>query len=598
MNQEAPPIRGVLRVAKALAPGEAEALAAQFGQTLGRKIVFDVTVEPSLIGGFSALIAGKHYDASVSSQLEQMQAYLKRAEGEAPADALKEFPKTEVSTDLVERVKSYRFEAKAGEYGIVSSVMDDVVQVEGLSGIHYGEILAFDGGYYGLALDLREDGAGAVMLSGAGELCTGGQARGTGHVADICVGPELLGRILNPIGLPLDGLPLKTRGFRPVECPAPSIMDRSPVDRPLETGLLAIDSMIPIGRGQRELIIGDRQTGKTSIALAAMLNQRDENTFCVYCAIGQKGSTVAQVADTLRRNGAMERCVIVAATAGERPSLQYLAPYAGCAIAEEFMHQGKDVLIVYDDLSKHAQAYRSMSLLLRRPSGREAYPGDVFYLHSRLLERAAKLSDEKGGGSITALPIVETMAGDISAYIPTNVISITDGQIYLESELFNAGVRPALNVGLSVSRVGRAAQHPAMKAVSGSLRLDLAQYRDTAIFAQFGADIDESTMALLRRGERLTQLLKQRQDDVMTLSQQAAVLVAFEEDLLEGFPPKEIPAVRGRLLEYLGANCQGTMRAIDGTGNLSKPDREMLVAYMKRFLDEAREAAHAEPAGK
>jgi len=499
-------------------------------------------------------------------------------------ELLSRYLKEDASADLLERAKSFRF--VRGSSGAVTSVMDDVVQIEGLSGSHYGEILAFEGGYYGLALELREDGTGAVMLSGAGELRTGTSAYSTGHVADICVGPELLGRIINPIGQPLDGLPLKVSRFRPVERPAPSIMDRSPVNRPMETGLLAIDSMIPIGRGQRELIIGDRQTGKTSIALAAMINQRDEDTYCVYCAIGQKGSTVAQVADALRKKGAMERTVIVAATADDRSTLQYLAPYAGCAIAEEFMHRGKDVLIIYDDLSKHAQAYRSMSLLLRRPSGREAYPGDVFYLHSRLLERAARLSDEQGGGSITALPIVETMAGDVSAYIPTNVISITDGQIYLESELFNAGVRPALNVGLSVSRVGRAAQHQAMKDVSGSLRLDLAQYRDTAIFAQFGADIDESTTQLLRRGERLTQLLKQRQDDVMRLSQQVAVLAAFEEDLLKDVPAREITGARAGLLEYLQANCEAAMRAIDSTGKLSQQDREVLVTCMRRFLAE------------
>ena len=504
-------------------------------------------------------------------------------------EMLSRYLKEEPGADLLERAKSFRFTQQSR--GAVACVMDDVVQVEGLSGSRYGEILAFEGGgasgevHYGLALDLRENGVGAVMLSGAGELRTGAWVRGTGRVADVCAGPELLGRIIDPIGRPLDGKPLKTGNlkFRPVENPAPSIMDRSPVSRPMETGLLAIDSMIPIGRGQRELIIGDRQTGKTSIALAAMINQRDENTYCVYCAIGQKGSTVAQVADTLRRKGAMERTVIVAAAADDRSTLQYLAPYAGCAIAEEFMHRGKDVLIVYDDLSKHAQAYRSMSLLLRRPSGREAYPGDVFYLHSRLLERAARLSDELGGGSITALPIVETMAGDVSAYIPTNVISITDGQIYLESELFHAGVRPALNVGLSVSRVGRAAQHPAMKDVSGSLRLDLAQYRDTAIFAQFGADIDESTTQLLRRGERLTQLLKQRQDDVMTLAEQAAVLVAFEEDLLAGVPAGEVTETRGKLLEYLRANCAGVMRAIDSTGKLEKQDRAALVKQMLEF---------------
>jgi len=496
-------------------------------------------------------------------------------------ELLSRYLKADPGADLLERAKAFRF--APGGRGTVTSVMDDVVQVEGLSGSRYGEILAFGGGYYGMALDLRETGAGAVMLSGAGDLRTEIDVWGTGHVADICVGPELLGRIINPLGQPLDGRPLKTSKFRPVECPAPSIMDRSPVRRPMETGLLAVDSMIPIGRGQRELIIGDRQTGKTSIALAAIINQRDENTYCVYCAIGQKGSTVAQVADTLRRKGAMERTVIVAAAADDRPTLQYLAPYTGCAIAEEFMHRGKDVLIVYDDLSKHAQAYRSMSLLLRRPSGREAYPGDVFYLHSRLLERAAKLNDELGGGSITALPIVETMAGDVSAYIPTNVISITDGQIYLESELFHAGVRPALNVGLSVSRVGRAAQHPAMRVVSGSLRLDLAQYRDTAIFAQFGADIDESTTRLLRRGERLTQLLKQRKNDVMTLAEQVAVLLAFEEGLLEGVAPKDIPSVRAKLLECLRTDCAGTVHAINSTGEMSEQDRETLVNKMLDF---------------
>ena len=506
----------------------------------------------------------------------------------ARLEALQRYLKETPSADLIERAKTYKFENCSR--GIVTSVMDDVVQIEGLAGCHYGELLSFDGGHLGLALDLQENGAGAVMLSGADELRTGACARGTGHVADICAGPELLGRIINPIGQPLDGRPLQASRFRPVENPAPSIMDRSPVSRPLETGLLAIDSMIPIGRGQRELIIGDRQTGKTAVALAAMLNQREGDVYCVYCAIGQKNSTVAQVADTLRCKGAMDRTVIVAAAADDRPTLQYLAPYAGCAIAEEFMHRGKDVLIVYDDLSKHAQAYRSMSLLLRRPSGREAYPGDVFYLHSRLLERAARLSDELGGGSITALPIVETMAGDVSAYIPTNVISITDGQIYLESELFNAGIRPALNVGLSVSRVGRAAQHPAMREVSGSLRLSLAQYRDTAIFAQFGADIDESTTRLLHRGERLTQLLKQRQDDVMTLAEQVAVLLAFEENLLEGIPPKEIQNTRVRLLEHLRTDCGGVMRAINNSGKLNGQDREMLKAEMGRFLAGKRES--------
>jgi F-type H+-transporting ATPase subunit alpha len=594
LNEQA--MECLLRVAKPMAEDEAARLSAHFSQALGKEVRFEVLVTPEIIGGFIALVDGRLYDASIRSPLQNMHQHLKRAE-HLPTNTPEDPAAEQAENDLVGRIKAFRHKPLDGDYGTVTSVMDDVVHIEGLCSSHYGEILAFESdregeSHYGLALDLRENGVGAVMLSGAGELRTGARAQGTGHVADICVGQELLGRIINPIGQPLDGRPLKAAKYRPVECPAPSIMDRSPVSKPMETGLLAVDSMIPIGRGQRELIIGDRQTGKTSIALAAMINQRDDNMYCVYCAIGQKGSTVAQVADTLQKKGAMERTVIVAATADDRSTLQYLAPYAGCAIAEEFMHRGKDVLIVYDDLSKHAQAYRSMSLLLRRPSGREAYPGDVFYLHSRLLERAASLSEELGGGSITALPIVETMAGDVSAYIPTNVISITDGQIYLESELFNAGVRPALNVGLSVSRVGRAAQHPAMKDVSGSLRLDLAQYRDTAIFAQFGADIDESTTRLLRRGERLTQLLKQRQDDVMTLSEQVAVLVAFEEDLLKDIPPKEITSARVKLLEYLRANCAGTMHTINSTGKLGKADREMLAVYMKRFLAETPDVRH------
>jgi F-type H+-transporting ATPase subunit alpha len=586
----------VLRSALPLEPDALAAVQKQFADFLGREITFDVVVEPELIGGFVALIDGKIYDMSIATHLQELRrSYSKelKQETQAAAPDLVQLS-SGLRERMTQRLAAVRYEPKVENYGTVSSVMDDVVQVEGLSGSAYGELLVFDGDHYGLALDLRENGVGCIMLSGSTEITTGAYVRGTGHVADIGVGTELLGRIINPIGQPLDGRDLKVKKFRPVECHAPSIMDRSPVNRPLETGLLAIDSMIPIGRGQRELIIGDRQTGKTAIALAAMINQRDEDTYCVYCAIGQKGSTVAQVTEQLRQAGTLERTVIVAATADDRASLQYLAPYAGCAIAEEFMYAGKDVLIIYDDLSKHAQAYRSMSLLLRRPSGREAYPGDVFYLHSRLLERAAKLSDEKGGGSCTALPIVETMAGDISAYIPTNVISITDGQIYLESELFNAGVRPALNVGLSVSRVGRAAQHSAMKDVSGSLRLDLAQYRDTAIFAQFGADIDESTTALLRRGERLTQLLKQRQDDVMRLSQQVAVLVAFEENLLDAIPVKEIPEARAKMLRYLHEHCEGSMRAINATGKLTKSDREMLVAYIKRFLAEKEESCHAQ----
>ncbi len=490
-----------------------------------------------------------------------------------------------VASFLNDRISEFEYKPKVYEYGVVKSCSDDIVQIEGLRSVCYNELLSFGDEAYGLALDLSEKGVGAVLLGQkGGSIVPGCIVKGTGRVANICVGYDLLGRIVDPIGRPLDDMPLNADEYRPVECHAPTIMQRSSVNKPMHTGLLAIDSMIPIGRGQRELIVGDRQTGKTAIALAAMINQKKDDVICVYCAIGQKASTIAHVVHTLTVSGAMDNTVVVASTADDCASMQYLAPYAGCAIAEKFMYDGKDVLIVYDDLSKHAIAYRSMSLLLRRPSGREAYPGDVFYLHSRLLERAAKLSDELGGGSMTALPIVETMAGDISAYIPTNVISITDGQIYLESELFHAGVRPAVNVGLSVSRVGRSAQHSAMKDVSGSLRLELAQYRDTAVFAQFGADIDASTAQLLRRGECLTELLKQRQDDVMSLARQVTVLLAYSSNMFMKTPKKNVNEVEKKLLAYVNEHCSSTISAINQSGKLSEGDREILTDCISDFF--------------
>lgn len=489
-----------------------------------------------------------------------------------------------IGSFLKEKIKKYEYVPKIYDYGVVKSSADDIIHVDGLPHSRYGELLEFGEEEYGLALDLNEKGVGAVLLGRSSAVVPGCIVKGTGHVADICVGYQLLGRIIDPIGRALDGKELVCTETRPVECHAPTIMQRSSVNKPLETGLLAIDSMIPIGRGQRELIVGDRQTGKTAIALSAMINQRKGDVICVYCAIGQKASTIAQIANTLEKVGAMEHTVIVASTASDCSSLQYLTPYAGCSIAEKFMYDGKDVLIVYDDLSKHAVAYRAMSLLLRRPSGREAYPGDVFYLHSRLLERAAKLSHELGGGSMTALPIVETMAGDISSYIPTNIISITDGQIYLESELFNAGIRPAVNVGLSVSRVGRSAQHDAMKKVSGSLRLEVAQYRDTAVFAQFGADIDASTAQLLSRGEKLTELLKQRQDDVLKLSAQVCILLAHSNNLFKSIPEKQVLDCRRRLLEHMKLACNSTLCAIDTSGMLSDSEKDLLVHEMQSFF--------------
>ena len=448
----------------------------------------------------------------------------------------------------------------------------------------YGELLDFDGGAIALTLDLDINGVGAALLDGA--VSTSSVVHQTGRVAEIGVGTELLGRVVDPLGRPLDGRPLHTSKVRAVESPAPTIMERSAVDTPLETGILAIDSMIPIGRGQRELIIGDRQTGKTSIALQAIINQRSKGVLCVYCAIGQKSSTVAQLVRTLKDNDALDNTVVVAASGSSTAAMQYIAPYAACAVAEEFMHAGRDVLIVYDDLSKHAVAYRQMSLLLRRPSGREAYPGDVFYLHSRLLERAAHLSEELGGGSLTALPIIETMAGDISAYIPTNVISITDGQIYLESEMFNAGQRPAVNVGLSVSRVGRAAQHKAMRAVSGSLRLEVAQYRDMAVFAQFGADIDATTAAQLRSGETLMELLRQPIDKLYSLSDQVCVLLAMTNGVFKSCEKRDVAEFEARLLTYLRFNATYILQSIDSTGTLADFDRTDLERHFGLFLAE------------
>ena len=484
---------------------------------------------------------------------------------------------------LKERLEGFSPEMVTYEYGRVKSVQDGIVQVEGLPHAKYGELLEFEGQVYGMALDMSLTGVGAALLGKADTVVPGSVVRGTGRISDVCVGRELLGRVVDPIGRPLDGMPLKAERFREVECPAPAIMDRAPVDTPMETGILAIDSMIPIGRGQRELIIGDRQTGKTTIALSTMLNQKDSGVISVYCAIGQKAASVAGIVRQLQEAGALERCVVVAATASDSAAMQYLAPYAACAIAEEFMHQGKDVLVVYDDLSKHAVAYRTMSLLLRRPSGREAYPGDVFYLHSRLLERAAHLSKEQGGGSITALPIVETMAGDISAYIPTNVISITDGQIFLESELFHAGVRPAVNVGLSVSRVGRSAQHPAMRDVSGSLRLEVAQYRDMAVFAQFGADVDAETKKLLDRGARMTELLKQSQQQIYKLSAQVALLLAYGENLLQDIPTQKVGDFAEKLLAHLYSQAASGMKTVDTTKRLSQSGRRTLTGIIRDF---------------
>jgi len=548
-----------------------------FESKLDVKLDFEIVESKKINGGFIAVIEGKVYDASFSSRLHEL-GRLMTKQDEPKREVESSF--SAVGTLLKQRVQTTKSDPLEYEYGIVKSYSDDIVHIQGLANCHYGELLSFEGGATGLALDLVLGGVGAALLGG--EVSTTSLVRTTGRIAEISVGEEMLGRVVDPLGKPLDGKELTCDKYRPIEAHAPTIMQRGPVNTPLETGIMSIDSMIPIGRGQRELIIGDRQTGKTSIAMSAIMNQKDTGVLCVYCAIGQKTSTVSSIVHSLKSSGALEHTVVVAAMASDTAAMQYIAPYAACAIAEEFMYNGRDVLVIYDDLSKHAVAYRTMSLLLRRPSGREAYPGDVFYLHSRLLERAAKLSAELGGGSMTALPIIETMAGDISAYIPTNVISITDGQIYLETAMFNAGQRPAVNVGLSVSRVGRAAQRKAMRAVSGSLRLQIAQYRDMAVFAQFGADIDSATAALLRRGERLVQLLIQPAERNYTLSEQVIMLLAAESGKFDSFELHKVSSSAAELLNFICENGASIIDNIAKTGDLSDDDK----AGLEKIFDE------------
>lgn len=494
-------------------------------------------------------------------------------------------PQEKISSYLKERVESFVSAPVEFRRGTVVKAGDGVVRVKGLPGRQYGELLEFEGGIFGMALDLEEDGVGAVLFDAADKVAVGCTVKGTGEVSRVPVGDGLLGRVIDPIGRPLDGKPLKAEKYLPAERPAPAIIERRPVDKPMQTGILAIDSMIPIGRGQRELIIGDRQTGKTTIAVDTVLNQKNTGVLCVYCAIGQKASSVAQVVETLTENGAMEYTTVVASTAADSPAMQYLAPYCACSIAEEFEAQGKDVLVIYDDLSKHAVAYRTMSLLLLRPPGREAYPGDIFYLHSRLLERSACLSRVFGGGSITALPIIETNAGNFSAFIPTNVISITDGQIYLEPSLFRAGIRPAVNTGLSVSRVGRAAQTSAMKKVSGTLRIDLAQYNELLAFNRFGSDVDASTRRLLDRGRSLTALMKQGKNRPYSLFEQVMLLLAYSEDVFLTVPDADIPDVREKLFAYLKNGEPSLENEINSTGALGDELNGRALALIKSFKE-------------
>ena len=490
----------------------------------------------------------------------------------------------EISRLIKEQIKHYDDTLRMDEIGTVISVGDGIALIYGLQNAMAGELLDFGNEVYGMVLNLEEEHVGAVLMGDESKVFEGSEVKRTNKVVEVPVGDQLLGRVVNALGQVIDGgVSITSTKYRPVERVAPGVMTRKSVHEPLMTGLKIIDSMIPIGKGQRELIIGDRQTGKTTIAIDTILNQKDKNVKCIYVAIGQKASTIAQIVEKLRSHGAMEYTTIVSATASDAAPLQYLAPYAGCAIGEEWMEQGDDVLIIYDDLSKHAVAYRTMSLLLKRPPGREAYPGDVFYLHSRLLERAAKLNDELGGGSLTALPIIETQAQDISAYIPTNVISITDGQIFLQTELFNSGVRPAVDSGLSVSRVGSAAQCKAMKQVSGSLKLELAQFREMQAFAKFGSDLDATTKETLAHGERLTQLLIQKPYAPMSLSHQVVSLFAMKHRFLQAVAPEQIGQYEQHLLRYMDEHYQGLLQEIEEKQVIDEVLSEALKNALKSF---------------
>lgn len=533
-------------------------------------------VDSKVVGGVLIQYGDHIFDATMKRQLEKMDAIMKAIHLND-----QDLDQTEKMTDaLAQGVKSFHNDVDLEEIGVVEKVGDGICTASGLCGAMSGELVALHDGVYGMVQNLRENEVGIVLLGGATEIKEGDMVRRTGEIMEIPVGDAMLGRIVNPLGLPLDGKgAIKTQVKYPIEHQAPGIAARQPVDVPLQTGLKAVDALVPIGRGQRELIIGDRGTGKTAIAIDTILNQKGKDVICIYVAIGQKASSVARLYHTFEQYGASAYTMIVAATAADTAPMQYLAPYAGAAVGEYFMDQGKDVLIVYDDLSKHAVAYRAMSLLLRRPPGREAYPGDVFYLHSRLLERACRRNERHGGGSMTALPIIETQAGDVSGYIPTNVISITDGQIYLETDLFNSGIRPALNSGLSVSRVGGAAQTKAMKTVAGTLRLSLAQYRELAAFAQFGSDLDRETKAQLDRGARVTEMLKQGQYQPLSMAQEVVSLYAVNNGFLDEVPVEDVTRYEHEMLGYLNNHCSIILTRLE--------KEQKLTDDLKEELDEA-----------
>ncbi len=538
-----------------------------------------VELDPTILGGFILEYQGVTYDRSIRSGLRRMSRALQ--EQDAPAS-------DNLIGSLESGIAAFTQDLEPSELGQVQELGDGIVTLSGLERAFYGEMLEFENGARGMVMGLNRDSVGTVLLGSQDGLTTGSIARRTGRQVEVPVGDALLGRVVDALGRPIDGGgKIESVEFRPVEREASGVVTREPVSVPLQTGILAIDAMTPIGRGQRELIIGDRQTGKTALAVDTILNQKDQNVVCIYVAIGQKASSVARVRDTLTGRGAMDYTIIVSATAGESAPLQYLAPYAGAAMGEYFMEKGEDVLIVYDDLSKHAVAYRALSLLLRRSPGREAYPGDVFYLHSRLLERACRLTEAHGGGSMTALPVIETQAGDSSAYIPTNVISITDGQIYLETDLFFSGQRPAVNVGLSVSRVGGAAQTRAVKRASGTLRMDLARFRELEVFTQFSSDLDAATQHALDHGKRLMELLKQPQYDPMPMHRQVVVLYIATSGLLEDVPTEQVRNFAMEFVQYLESEHSEVMDDIRTTGNLSAPTVESIRSALEAYKQTA-----------
>ena len=614
-------LKGFLYAPVKLTPEQIHHVEEKFSESLKDQVQLVPQTDKSLIGGIRVEIDGRVYDGTIKKRLtikddsgdidfasdadnfEWLEGLNTVATVEDERDEAGQIildsdgkPKKKRKSKLssvdmeelekrVRRMSGFRTRSEVLPVGYVLSVGDGIAHVSGLNGCRNNELLRFDGDKFGIAFNLERDNVGVILLDKTDDIEEGSKVEGTGRVVSVPVGESLLGRVVDPLGRPIDGRePIRAKAFRPIEAEAPPIIERGAVKTPLQTGYLAIDAMVPIGRGQRELIIGDRQTGKTAIAVDTILNQKNTGVLCIYVAIGQKASTIASVRKTLEEYGAMEYTTIVAATASDTAPMQYIAPYAGCAMAEEFMYNGKDALIIYDDLSKHAVSYRAISLLLRRPPGREAYPGDVFYLHSRLLERAAKLSDRLGGGSMTALPIIETMAGDISAYIPTNVISITDGQIFLESELFHSGVRPAVNGGLSVSRVGGNAQTKAMRKVSGQLRLDLAQYRELAVFAQFGSDLDTATRDLLAQGEKLTELLKQDQYAPMPMQEQVVLLYVMTRGLVTQVPAKEIAQFKVDFIDFVRKHYPQILLRIEQSREVDEETEHSIVNAAQEYF--------------